>query len=136
MKADTKTLQSQNEFFGRIDKLKNNDRNNFMKYLFISVFLLAFFSCENRLFDKDKRQLIAKDEIRRKLIGSRSFDITGFKEDTLSNFPDSTFKHPIRYMLDFVYKDSDNVLQKKRGIVIFTPDGNSIINSGIIDSAQ
>ncbi len=107
-----------------------------MKYLFFSVFLLAFVSCQNPRFDKDKRQLIAKDEIRRRLLRARSFDITGFKEDTLSNFPDSTFKHPIRYMLDIVYKDSNNVLQKKRGIVIFTPDGNSIINSGIIDSAQ
>jgi hypothetical protein len=99
------------------------------------MFLLVFCSCENPRFDKDKRQLIAKDEIRRKLVRARSFDITGFKEDTLLSFPDSAFKRPIRYTLDFVYKDSSNVLQKKKGVVIFTPDGNSIISSGI-DSTQ
>ena len=106
-----------------------------IKYIFFGVLVFTFFSCENPRFDKDKRQIIAKDEIRSKLRRARAFDITGFKEDTLSTFPDSTFKHPIRYTLDFVYKDSTNVLQKKRGIVIFTPDGNSIISSGI-DSTQ
>lgn len=104
-----------------------------MKYSLLVFLLFMFFSCENPRFDKDKRQLIAKDEIRNKLQRARSFDITGFKEDTLSNFPDTTFKRPIRYILDFVYKDSNNVLQKKKGIVIFTPDGNSIIST-IIDS--
>ena len=106
-----------------------------MKYSLFIFLLFIFFSCENPRFDKDKRQLIAKDEIRNKLHRARSFDITGFKEDTLSNFPDTTFKRPIRYTLDFVYKDSNNVLQKKKGIVIFTPDGNSIIST-IIDSIQ
>ena len=106
-----------------------------MKYLFFGVLLLAFFSCENPRFDKDKRQLIAKDEIRSKLKRALSFEITGFKEDTLSSFPDSTFKNPIRYTLDFVYKDSANLFQKKKGVVIFTPDGNSVITSGI-DSTQ
>ena len=108
----------------------------FMRYLFFCVLLLAFVSCENRRFDKDKRQIIAKDEIRSKLQRARSFDITGFNEDTLSNYPDSAFKNPIRYTLDFVYKDSANVLQRKRGVVLFTPDGNSVINSNIIDSTQ
>ncbi|HUS02979.1 MAG TPA: hypothetical protein VMY77_14675 [Chitinophagaceae bacterium] len=106
-----------------------------MRYLFFGVLLFAFFSCENPRFDKDKRQIIAKDEIRSKLSRARSFDITGFREDTLSTFPDSAFKNPIRYTLDFVYNDSANVLQKKKGVVIFTPDGNSVISSGI-DSAQ
>ena len=104
-----------------------------MKYSLLVFLLFIFFSCENPRFDKDKRQLIAKDEIRNKLQRARSFDITGFKEDTLSNFPDTTFKRPIRYTLNFVYKDSNNLLQKKKGIVIFTPDGNSIIST-IIDS--
>ena len=99
----------------------------------LGFFLFNFFSCEKPRFEKDKRQLSAKDEIRSKRHRARSCDITGFKEDTLSNFPDTTFKRPIRYTLDFVYKDSNNVLQKKKGIVIFTPDGNSIIST-IIDS--
>ncbi len=100
-----------------------------MKYSLCGFLLFIFFSCENPRFAKDKRQLKAKDEIRRKMPGMRSFDITGFKEDTLQTWPDSVFKRPIRYTLDFVYKDSANVLQRKRVIVIFTPDGNSIINS-------
>lgn len=104
-----------------------------MKYLFSVVFLLTFFSCDNPRFDADKRQIKAKDEISRKILKARSFDILNFKEDTLS-WPDSVFKRPIRYTLDFVYKDSTNVLQKKRGAVIFTPDGNSIIYSQITDS--
>ena len=107
-----------------------------MRYLLFCFLLPVFFSCENPRFDKDKRQLIAKDEIRGKLKRARSFDITGFKEDTLSNYPDSTFKNPIRYTLDFVYKDSANVLQKRKGVVLFTPDGNSIISSNIIDGTQ
>jgi hypothetical protein len=99
------------------------------------VFLLVTFcSCENRRFDKDKRQIIAKDEIRSKLHRARSFDITGFKEDTVRDYPDSAFKNPIRYSLDFVYKDSANQLQKKTGVVIFTPDGNSVISTTITDS--
>jgi hypothetical protein len=107
-----------------------------MRYLFFCFFLIAFYSCENPRFDKDKRQIIAKEEIRSKLHRAPSFDITGFKEDTLSNYPDSTFKNPIRYTLDFHYKDSANLLQRKRGVVLFTANGNSIITSNIIDSTQ
>jgi hypothetical protein len=107
-----------------------------MKYILFSFLLLSIFSCDYHRFDKDKRQLIAKDEISNKIPRTRSFDVTYFKEDTLLTYPDSIFKHPITYTLDFVYKDSANVLQKKRGIVLFTPDGRSIINSRIIDSAQ
>jgi hypothetical protein len=106
-----------------------------MRYIFFSILFFVFYSCENPRFDKDKRQLIAKDEIRNKLRRARSFDITGFKEDTLSGFPDSLFKRPIRYTLDFVYEDSNKVLQRKRGTVIFTPDGRSVISSSI-DSTQ
>jgi hypothetical protein len=102
----------------------------------LSLLLITFFSCENHRFDKDRRQLIAKDQIRNKLPKARSFDITRFKEDTLLNYPDSAFVKPIRYILDFVYKDSANVLQNKKGVVIFTPDGNSVISAGIIDSTQ
>ena len=105
-----------------------------MKYLFFGVLLLAFFSCENPRFDKDKRQIIAKNEISSMVPRTLSFDVTAFKEDTLLNYPDSVFKNPIRYTLDFVYKDSANVLQKRKGIVLFTPDGKSIINSRITDS--
>ncbi len=105
------------------------------KLLFCFVPLLVF-SCDNSRFDKDKRQIIAKDEIIKKNSRSTAFEITSFKEDTLQSWPDSAFKHPIRYSLDLIYKDSANVWQRKRGTVIFTPDGNSIINSFITDSTQ
>ncbi len=106
-----------------------------MRNIFFIVLFFVFYSCENHRFDKDKRQIMAKDEIRYKLRRAQSFDIKGFKEDTLTAYPDSLFKRPIRYTLDFVYQDSNKVLQKRRGIVIFTPDGRSIISSNI-DSTQ
>ena len=103
----------------------------FMKYIFLFLFTIVIFSCENNSFDRDKRQLIAKDEIRGKLSGIQSFDITGFKEDTLHEGIDGTFKNPIRYTLQVVYKDSAGVLQNKEGFVVFTPDGKSVISSRI-----
>lgn len=106
-----------------------------MKNLFICIFTILLFSCENARFDSDKRQIKAKNEINNKMPKIR-FDVTAFKEDTLQSWPDSNFKHPIRYTLDIVYQDSTNVLQRKKGIVLFTPDGNSIINSWITASIQ
>ncbi len=105
----------------------------FMKYVFFLFLLTAIFSCENHRYESDKRQIMAKDEIQSKLRGARAFDITGFMEDTVQNDSDSNFKKQIRYTLDFVYQDSNKVEQKKRGIVMFTPDGASIINSQITD---
>ncbi|MEJ7675495.1 MAG: hypothetical protein WKF59_23020 [Chitinophagaceae bacterium] len=104
--------------------------------MYFVYFSFVLFSCDNPRFDKDKRQIIAKDEIFNKNPGTTSFEITSFKEDTLQISPDSAFKHPIRYSLGFIYKDSAKVWQTKRGTVIFTPDGNSIINSFITDSIQ
>lgn len=76
---------------------------------------------------------MAKDEIQNKLIKARSFDVTSFAEDTLPLLNDSLFKTEIRYSLDIEYLDSNSELKKKKGIVIFTPDGKSIISSKIID---
>jgi hypothetical protein len=103
-----------------------------MRNLFILLLLIAC-SCENRSFDSDKRQLIAKDEIRRQIRKAQSFDITGFKEDTSQNYNDTNIKHPLRYLLDFVYTDSTGRVQKKKGVVVFTSDGTSVINSHITD---
>ncbi len=102
-----------------------------MKYIFLFLPAIIIFSCENHSFDSDKRQLIAKDEIREKLKNIQSFDITGFKEDTLHEGTDTTFKNLIRYTLHVVYKDSAGVLQNKEGFVVFTPDGKSVISSQI-----
>jgi hypothetical protein len=97
------------------------------------LLLVILGSCETHSFESDKRQLIAKDEVRRQLHKVRSFDITGFAQDTLQTFPDTTFKHPLRYSLDVTYTDSAGQMQKKKGVVLFTPDGKSLLSSHIID---
>ena len=100
-----------------------------MRHLFASLVLLALLSCETSVADKDNRQITAKNEIRSKLPPkSRGFDITGFREDTLSSWSDSAFKRPIRYVLDYQYQDSTGTLQQRTGSVVFTPDGKSIIH--------
>ena len=104
------------------------------KILFLFIVVSpAFFSCETHNFDSDKRQIMAKDEIRGKLHKASEFDITGFKEDTVAVTDNEDFKKEIRYHLDFEYIDSNHVLQKKNGDVFFTPDGLSIITSKITD---
>lgn len=96
---------------------------------FLIVFLaLLLASCENAAFDKDKRQIVAKDAIRRKLPrASKNFDVVRYKEDTLASWSDTIFKRPIRYTLDYVYTDSSGAVQQKTGAVLFTPDGRSMI---------
>jgi len=108
-------------------------RELFFKKLQLLIILPFIFSCENHRFESDKRQIISKDIIENKLHKAKSFDVTGFKEDTLENTGDSNFKKEIRYTLDIQYLDSNNAFQKKKGVVFFTPDGLSIINSKITD---
>jgi len=100
--------------------------------LFI-FFTPLFFSCENHRFDGDKRQIIAKNQIRSKLHHATGYDVTAFQEDTVETPNDSNFKKQIRYSLDIEYLDSNKILQKKRGIVMFTPDGQSVITSTITE---
>ena len=114
-------------------KCNNVFKQFFMKPVFFILLLTGIFSCENHRFDSDKRQIMAKNEIESKLHRTRAFDITGFNEDTVQNFSDSNFKKQIRYRLDFVYEDSNKILQTKRGIVMFTPDGKTIISSQITE---
>jgi hypothetical protein len=102
-----------------------------MRYTFLFLLLLLF-SCESGSFDKDKRQIAAKDAIREQLPrASRQFEIIRFGEDTLPSWGDTVFNQPIRYILDFRYKDSTETVQQRRGYVVFTPDGKSIIQSQI-----
>lgn len=104
-----------------------------MKYLALLIPLFVLASCENHAFDGDKRQIIAKDEIRKIVPGNRSLTITGFQEDTLMSWHDSTFKRPIRYILDFKYNDSTGAEKNKQGIIIFSQQGNAVIDQKIID---
>ena len=103
------------------------------KTFFFILLLPLFFSCENHRFDSDKRQIMAKDAIQDQLSKACSFNVTAFKEDTLKSENDPNFKNEIRYSLDIEFIDSNKVFQKKKGIVFFTPDGKSIINSKITD---
>ncbi len=99
----------------------------------ITLFLLAivFYSCENHSFDRDQRQIIAKNEFRKMLHHNPTLDVISFNEDTLSSYPDTSFKQPIRYTINFSYKDSSGNRLSKTGEVIFTPNGNSILSSHI-----
>jgi len=106
-----------------------------MRYLILLLLLVAG-SCESHSFDSDKRQLIAKDEIRRLVSRGRSFDITAFNQDTIGADGDSIAKFYLRYNLQFQYIDSVGNLQKKKGVVLFTPDGLSVINSQIVEPDQ
>jgi len=103
----------------------------FHAILFFIFFTPLFFSCENHRFDADKRQITAKNEIRNKLNRPPGYDVTAFQEDTVETPNDSSFKKQIRYSLDIEYLDSNKILQKKRAIVMFTPDGQSVITSTI-----
>ncbi len=60
--------------------------------LLFVVFLLPFFSCETHNFDRDKRQIKAKDEIRSKLHKISNYDITKFREDTVDAGENSTLE--------------------------------------------
>src|SRR4051794_9088161 len=104
-----------------------------MRYLLLLFLIAIAGSCESHQFDSDQRQLIAKDVIRKQVHRGSSFDITGFSQDTLASYQDSAFKRPLRYSLDFTYTDSLGNKQKKKGVVLFTPDGRSVINSQIIE---
>ena len=102
-----------------------------MKHIMLLFSVIFVFSCENNSFDKDKRQLIAKREIREKLPDIQSFDLKSFKEDTLHNWKDSLFKDPIRYSFDVEYTDPAGIVQNKQAFVLFTSDGKSVITSQI-----
>jgi len=103
----------------------------FMHCFFLILFLLLLTGCDNGSFEKDKRQIRAKDEIRNLLPpGAKNFDVEAFREDTLTSWKDM-LKRPIRYRIDFVYKNATGVLFQKTGEVVFTPDGRSVLETTI-----
>lgn len=104
-----------------------------MRSAFLFLLIACFCACENNRFDSDKRQIMAKDLLREKAPRNRSFDITGFREDTLKSYEDTLFKKPILYTIDYIYNDSTGKQINKRGEVVFSPDGRSIINYRITD---
>ncbi|HUZ59218.1 MAG TPA: hypothetical protein VMU83_10585 [Hanamia sp.] len=107
---------------------------NFKWIIILLIFTGTIYSCDNHRNAADMTQLMAKNEIVNKLHNVNSFDITGFKEEMIHNPSDTNFKNIIQYVLDITYIDSNKILQRKKGIVFFTPDGKSIINSQITDN--
>jgi len=104
----------------------------FMRYIFFLFFPLLLASCEAASFDRDKRQIMAKDEVRSTLLpNAKGFDVTSFREDTLASWTDTLVKHPLQYTLDFIYTDSTGMLHQNTAHVIFTPDGKSILQTQI-----
>lgn len=102
-----------------------------MKFLLL-LLSICILSCDYGSFDKDKRQIMAKDAVRGQLPQhSRNFDITGFREDTLDRLPGSNFDRPLGYTLNYEYTDSTGQLQTKQATVVFTPDGHSVIKTSV-----
>src|SRR5438270_3332797 len=104
-----------------------------MRYILFLAGLVVLSACENPRFDQDKRQIMAKDVLRRSIGRGRGFDITAFREDTLDSWTDTLVKRPIQYTLDFYYTDSAGTFHNKRGAVVFTPAGKSVIGKEISD---
>ena len=99
-----------------------------MRYTYILILLIIFSSCDSGSFDKDKRQIMAKDVLRSSLPPrSTNFDVSSFIEDTLPSWKE--FEHPLQYRINYTYTDSSGALQQRKGVVIFTPDGHSVISS-------
>lgn len=103
------------------------------RYVLFILPLTISFACENHNFDSDTRQIVAKDEIKSKLRRITNFDVTSFAEDTVKNIADSNFKTQIRYTMGVSYNDSNKVFQQKKGVVMFTPDGTTVISTEISD---
>ncbi len=105
-----------------------------MRYI-SCLLLLALAACESQNYEADKRQILAKNALRKQLRSFNEYSIIGFKEDTLQTWTDSVIIHPIRYSINFNYKDSTGILQYKTGEVTFTSQGNAILRTQITDSA-
>jgi hypothetical protein len=114
-------------------KPKNGLAKTMARYVLFILPLTISFACENHNFDSDSRQIVAKNEIKRKLRRITNFDVTSFAQDTVKNIADSSFKTQIRYTMGISYNDSNKVFQQKKGVVMFTPDGTSVISTEISD---
>lgn len=108
-----------------------------MRYAAFIFFFVLLCSCDNGSFDKDKRQIAAKNVIREQLPrAAHHFEITQFREDTLPAPGGPEFKQVIRYTLHFHYQDSAERMQERTGYVFFTPDGKSLIQTQVSNQGQ
>jgi hypothetical protein len=103
--------------------------------LFFVLFLgFILISCSYSGFDKDERQIIVRNEIRKQMPPGSSFDLTWFREDTLDYSYDSVYQHPIRYMVEANFRHFNGHEGKYRVWTLFTQDGKSILGTEIQDS--
>lgn len=101
-----------------------------MRYTLILLVLFVT-GCDSGSFDKDKRQIMAKNVLHAELPAhATDFDIRTFREDTVPQM-DSAFRNAIRYTMNFEYTDSTKTLRTAKGEVYFAPDGHSVIRSVI-----
>lgn len=99
-----------------------------MYKIIVLLVIISFSSCATKSFQADRRQLIAKNIVREKIGRVKDYDILSFKEDTVANVDG---KPALQYTLEVSYKDSAGNLQKNKGIVLFTEEGNQVISSQI-----
>lgn len=100
---------------------------------FLILFLLTTMACTNELVEKDHRQIVSKNEVRKTLpAGAQLFDISEFGEDTLSSSDTPPLRH-IRYRIKFHYEDVTGKMTYHTAQVLFTPDGKSVTKTEILD---
>jgi hypothetical protein len=104
-----------------------------MRFHLLPIIVLVLFACNSAGFERDERQIIAKDIIRKKIPYSHSFDVVSFRQDTVLNWPDDNIKSPVSYTLEITYQDSTDAFISKKAIVIFTPVGNTVLSSSVQD---
>ena len=103
-----------------------------MKMNLYWLLLLLAGSCQSRGFERDQRQLIAKDLVLQKVTEQSGLRMLHFREDTLDTPADTLFKKTIQYTLFFSYKDSMNQLKNGKGEVVFDPTGRAVLRSEVV----
>ncbi len=96
------------------------------------LLLLLTGGCQSRGFERDQRQLIAKDLVLQKVPERNGIRMLHFREDTLNTPVDTLFQKPIQYTLFFSYKDSMDQLKNGKGVVVFDPAGRAVLRSEVV----
>ncbi len=99
-----------------------------MSKIILLLFVISLSACATKSFQADRRQLIAKNIVHEKIGWVKDYDVLSFREDTIAN---AEGKPALQYALQVSYIDSSGNLQKNKGIVLFTEEGNQVISSQI-----
>ncbi len=82
------------------------------KLLPVFLFSVLLSSCATESFQADKRQLLAKDLVRKETGSVKDYDILAFGEDTVA-YTDG--RRALRYELLVSYRDSRGNMQSSKG---------------------